>query len=364
MNKIMDIQVLVDDIVRGGPDQDFSKLGKITAGRHYEDPDLLLLRYTHEAQFTPAPDWNQRELLCRGLIVNAKTGEIVARPFDKFWNYGQSGLYPQGHITQAREKMDGSLGILYRHNGEHHIATRGSFTSDQALWATYYLNENYDLSYLDDSLTLLFEIIYPENRIVLDYGKREDLVLLATRNRFSGKYVDYARFSSFAVQYGFNIPLPYVFNSSSDIVYAAQNLIDKEGWVVEYSDGSRWKFKGDQYVELHRWLARFSYKVVLEAMRDGKLDDLQSVCPPEYKKELEIYEAAIRIVFVHIRTAISSRYLSLPLETSRKEIALIIQAEHKAYAKFLFSLLDKKDIDVLIYNAILEEHKNEDRMAN
>ena len=31
------------------------------------------------------------------------------------------------------EKKDGSMGTLYRHNGEYKVATRGSFYSDQAV---------------------------------------------------------------------------------------------------------------------------------------------------------------------------------------------------------------------------------------
>lgn len=358
------IDVFVDDIVRGGPDQDFSKLGKIKAVKHYEDPNLLLFNYTHEAQFTPAREWKQRELLCRGLIINAKTGEIVARPFDKFWNYGQSDMYPQGHITQSWEKMDGSLGILYRHNDEYHIATRGSFTSDQALWATYYLNKNYDLSGLDDNLTLLFEIIYPENRIVLDYDGREDLVLLAARNRFSGEYISTGNLGGLSYAYNFNIPKTSIFDTPSAVVEAAHTLIDKEGWVVEYSDGSRWKFKGDQYVELHRWLSRFSYKVVLEALRDGKIGDLTSKCPPEYKDELKKYWLQIAVGFSTILGKINDAYGSLPFNEPRKNIALFIQKNFPQDAKYLFAQLDGKDLARLIYNQLLEEHKHENRMAD
>ncbi|HRF99146.1 MAG TPA: hypothetical protein PLZ51_28235, partial [Aggregatilineales bacterium] len=74
-------------------------------------------------------------------------------------------------------KMDGSLGILYRWQGAYYIATRGNFDSDQAIWATIFLRTHYDLHNLADEYTLLFEIIYPDNRIVVNYGQRQDLVL-------------------------------------------------------------------------------------------------------------------------------------------------------------------------------------------
>ena len=73
---------------------------------------------------------------CRGLILNVSTGEVLAQPFPKFFNY-------QEHITKSRpipneppivsEKLDGSLGILYQLNIVLYIAMRGSLMSDQAV---------------------------------------------------------------------------------------------------------------------------------------------------------------------------------------------------------------------------------------
>ena len=50
--------------------------------------------------------------------------------------------------------------------------------SDQAVEATKML-QNHDLSNLNRDWTLLFEIIYPENKIVCDYGDTRNLFLLA-----------------------------------------------------------------------------------------------------------------------------------------------------------------------------------------
>jgi len=91
--------------------------------------DLTLFNYSPEVQY--AGDWNPFELMSRGLILS-RSGEVVARPFDKFFNYGEGGQFPTHPLVSVTEKMDGSLGILYRHDGLHKIATRGSFDSDQA----------------------------------------------------------------------------------------------------------------------------------------------------------------------------------------------------------------------------------------
>ena len=57
-------------------------------------------------------------------------GEIVARAFDKFFNYGERGINisPSGKIKNVYEKIDGNLGVLYRDNGKYKISTREEWT--------------------------------------------------------------------------------------------------------------------------------------------------------------------------------------------------------------------------------------------
>ena len=51
--------------------------------------ELAIFNYTKAAQF--AERWNFFERVSRGLILNAVTGEVVARSFDKFFNWGEGG---------------------------------------------------------------------------------------------------------------------------------------------------------------------------------------------------------------------------------------------------------------------------------
>ena len=78
--------------------------------------DLVLFNYTAKAQY--AGRWNFFERVSRGLILNWRTGEVVARPFDKFFNLGEPrGPLFQGGIISVTEKKDGSLGFFYSDNG-------------------------------------------------------------------------------------------------------------------------------------------------------------------------------------------------------------------------------------------------------
>lgn len=143
--------------------------GDIRRQTHPEFPELTIYNYGEEVQYRNR--WNKITLACRGLIINQATGEVVARPWEKFFNFGQMDNRIESDApVEVTDKMDGSLGILYRRpDGVCAIATRGSFASDQALEANKIWSESY--SYLDvsEDYTFLFEILVPWNRIVVSY---------------------------------------------------------------------------------------------------------------------------------------------------------------------------------------------------
>lgn len=123
--------------------------------------DLTIWNYSPKVQYDRL--WDEITLQCRGLVTNSE-GKVVARPFQKFFNY-EEYLENAPHMIpnepfEVFDKMDGSLGILFNYNGEWIIATRGSFTSDQAIKAKEMLDEKYPTENLDKNNTYLFEIIY------------------------------------------------------------------------------------------------------------------------------------------------------------------------------------------------------------
>src|SRR5689334_14744679 len=98
--------------------------------RRHPSASLTILNYTERCQYERGL-WNDVTLACRGLIFNDQR-EVVARPFRKFFNYGQSEA-PTFELTEpceATDKIDGSLGILYRADDGWSIATRGSFDGE------------------------------------------------------------------------------------------------------------------------------------------------------------------------------------------------------------------------------------------
>lgn len=310
--------------------------------------DLVILNYKPEVQFENS--WTPLEIACRGLIINHKTGEVVARPFDKFFNWGENDRKTDVDIKIITEKLDGSLGILYRKNG-YKIATRGSFKSEQALWATDFLFKKYGdkLGHIPCSWTLLFEIIYPENRIVVDYGNRHELVLLAIRNRFTGHYIHHSDVQMFGNQYGFGIPKVFQYNGVNEILNLCSQInANNEGWVVEFKDGQRFKFKGDEYKKIHKLISGLSFKFVLENHAAGTLKNALVLIPDEFKKEINEWENQINNTIATIKGRVEGVFSIAPKD-NRKNYALWCKETVPELLPYMFARLDDKDLMPIIY---------------
>lgn len=301
--------------------------------------DLAILDYSPKTQL-----WNELEIICRGLIVNKTTLEIVARPFDKFFNWGERGAsQPKGSIVSVAEKMDGSLGILYRYGENYAIATRHSFDSQQALWATQFFNTHWNKIKIPDSYTLLFEIIYPENRILLNYGNRQDLVLLAIRNRFNGEYLSNAEVDEFAKKYGFTRPAYFeVKNPDELLTYCEQLSGHEEGFVALMGNGDRWKFKGKRYLELHKKFKGISRKSVAKAIVDGTITNYLLEIPEEFCEEVETWHNGIWTFAENVEQDITKLFIQSPIN-SKKDFAIWVNKNvYPPYRRYMFAKYDGK----------------------
>ena len=318
---------------------------------HHPNIALSIFNYTAKAQYER--HWTPETLMCRGLILCDGTYDVVARPFDKFFNWLECGYTSDGHIVTVTEKMDGSLGILYRWRDQFAIATRGSFDGDQAQWATEKLRDHYryNLKDLPEEWTLLFEIVYPENRIVVDYGKTEALYLLGIRNRHTGRDLPfYPHVYEVAQAYGFPTPRTFNFDSVMDLIAATDDLpATIEGWVVLFSDGQRFKFKGDRYVELHRLVTNASFKRVLESTRDGRYEQMVADVPDEFLVQIREWHKEIMNKVECTEARINLVMRDAQPSWTRKQFALWAQANHQQLLPYLFAALDDRPVRPLIF---------------
>lgn len=313
--------------------------------------DLYIYNYTANTQF--AWEWNDVTLNCRGLIVDGEDN-IVARPFKKFFSYEQlDGKLPNvdGDILdyKVEEKMDGSMLIIVNYKGNVVCATRGSFVSDQAKKAYEFLTpELLTGTYKGDSyvhefkqgFTYIFEIIYKQNRIVVDYDFEGLVLLLMTDTELGGEYD--------SVYLPWRRPRKYNFESLEEILaYEEPNL---EGFVLKFQNGERVKIKLEDYKRLHRLITGVSEKTVWEAMRNGTLEELLEGTPDEFYDFVEGVRAELQEKYEAIEREAKDNFVDLG---DRKANALHYQTLPNA--GLLFNMLDGKDYSQGIWKQIRPE---------
>lgn len=258
--------------------------GWVTKRPHPTLP-YFIYNYTPEVQYSNY--WNEITMNCRGLILDDQYN-IIARPWRKFFNLGQVDLPIQFDTpVEVMDKADGSLGILYPTPEGFDIATRGSFESEQAhtasaiWWGNYheYYNDSAEREVLQD-YTILFEIIYPSNRIVLDYGGMTDLVLLGSVGKSTGFYYG-PKVTANMIAWPGPVVEVMPFNTLSEAL-GKTDRPNAEGYVIR-SHNFMVKIKQPDYLELHKLVTNATPKTVWEQLRAGKSkEQIVSVFPDEF----------------------------------------------------------------------------------
>lgn len=319
--------------------------GLIRTQNHPEHTNLVILNYTQDVQFGRM--WTDLTMASRGLVVDMDTGDVVARPFEKFFNLSEPECIDinTSEPYTLWEKMDGSLGILFNYEGEWIWATRGSFTSDQAVEAKRIFEESYDYEDLDAEFTHLFEIIYPENRIVVDYQGDSKLVSLGSIHTKTG------------VEIGPNkmFPTPKKFDMTLEemMEYDESNF---EGFVIKTPNG-RAKYKLEEYVHLHRIVFGLSTIAVWEALKDGTYHEYITAIPEEFLPWVYKVSAELSEKF-HLLMAEAYRdYRMYTVEDDRKETAKGYQEYGGKPTSARFAILDGKDPSEIIWKHVRPEHQ-------
>lgn len=322
-----------------------------------EDDTLSIYNYTELSQYKRF--WNSVTLNCRGLILDNDMN-IVARPWKKFFNFGERPLeFSTADPTEVTDKMDGSLGILYRHpvTGDYRIATRGSFLSEQAGHATDIWNDNYShrVTVLD-GYTFLFEIIYPENRIVIDYGF-DDLVLLGAVENSRGFYYGPTEARGMLNWPG-RVTEVFQYKSLNECIGVHRKNV--EGFVIR-SGTSIVKMKQEDYISLHKLVTGLNERAVWERLRGGETrDSICSSLPDEFHAFVDDVANDLENRFEYIYTTSHVDYcdilnkMPVHLNVDDKEWRKIF-AGHAVKTKWpslVFNFLDNRPVRQSIWDMI------------
>ncbi|UUG69452.1 RNA ligase [Streptomyces phage Sham] len=317
-----------------------------------EDNTLSIYNYTEAAQYRRY--WTDVTLNCRGLILDNDMN-IVARPWKKFFNYGERPLlFSTDDPVEVTDKKDGSLGILYRHpmTGDWKIATRGSFLSEQAIHATKVFQDRYvHIALPDENLTVLFEIVYPGNRIVLDYGEMDDLILLGS---VQNKYGWYYGPNETAGMINWTGPVTEVFEYRTLNDAFADYRPNAEGLVIR-AGSEMVKLKQADYVALHKLVTGLNERAVWERLRAGETrDNICASLPDEFHGFVDEVADRLEKEFQKIYLTAHQDYCKvlnmMPAKYTRKDFAL--QAVKCKNNSLLFSFLDNRSVRDSIWDMI------------
>ena len=209
---------------------------------------------------------------CRGLVLEVGTWEVIARPFDRFFNAGEGHAAPltgpeagRGSM-RVQEKVDGSLAILYRYGGAWQVGSSGTptgmgamektspLTFRDAFWRVWSASGWELPGDSEGGTAFLFELCVPENRVICRHD-RPSLTLIGARDRDGierrpGEFSD-----RWAVVREFPLPDLAAVRES----FRAMNPLRQEGYVL-VTDGdparpqagfARQKCKHPGYVALH-----------------------------------------------------------------------------------------------------------------
>lgn len=325
------------------------ELGFINTQFHKDFPSLQLYNYSDKCTFEEA--WDEYTSMARGLIVCHEEKRIVARPFPKFHNYGTKHAYVpwEGEPFEVFEKMDGSLIIIFFYKGEWRTATRGSFSSDQAIWAKNWIDKNKPWpikeTVIFDTLTFLAEAIYPENRIVINYGDRSELVLLGLIDIESGEELN--RVS--ALRNNWSIPKKHTPESFSKLLEETKALPgNQEGYVVRYASGNRIKIKGDEYCRIHRLISRVTPLALWENLAECEnMEAIKKDIPDEFLEDFDKIVELLSFKFCENLKLVMDTDLKFK-HLSDKELGLDLgQITNPIARKFIFSFRKGKFIKEL-----------------
>jgi len=325
-----------------------------------------LVNYTPKVVYNHL--WEEYPILldCRGMIY-MPDGKVIAKPFRRFFNVGEfpgtdmESLSKLG-TPRISHKMDGSMLTLFfdPETDATRFATRGSFTSDQALAATSLWHERHEegVNYFYPDITLVFEYVAPSNRIVVAYD-RPRLVLTGMIEIDTGHEWAYDDIGVYAGVNGLeSVPL----EEGDYTTLSAREIRNFEGYVLHWpGPGVRVKVKLPEYVRLHRIVTGTTEHSVWDVLaRNGTRGELLRDLPVDLHGWLhDVADNLLRLYYILMgesevhEEALTSRNLRGNDKDTRKGAAAYVAANVPAHLRAaMFLYLDGKDYRSLLWRQL------------
>jgi RNA ligase len=213
-----------------------------------------------------------------------RNGDLLARPFQKFFNLGERDetrpeLVDFSKPFDILDKLDGSMVHPVLVDDQILWMTKMGL-SDTALRAGEFARRNgYDRMARDllaDGITPIYEWMSPRDRIVVRYDT-DSMPLTALRRTHSGEYLRWGEMEGTAARYG--VPVVGHFRGSFQGIKAFQEHIGalegEEGYIIRFHDGHMLKLKNLWYLRIHKNKEEIEHeKNVWNLVLEDRVDDV------------------------------------------------------------------------------------------
>jgi len=251
---------------------------------------LIKLNYTTEAIY--AERWNPYLMTCRGIIIDTRTYDVIAHPFDKFFNdheYVRMGIrIPVEMRYWITEKLDGVLIIPYHYENKLCFSTRGSFRNE-------FIDKAYAIATFKDlpltEYSFMFELISPgfsKGDFLVTHYDHEALVLVGVRSHRTGLLLTPPEVVALARQH--RLEYYQIFENTYDQIKDLQNRIagsTLEGWVIFFENQFLLKVKRSEYLNLFRIIKNINAKTILKILLENAYGEFIKSVPEELRSTVQ-----------------------------------------------------------------------------
>lgn len=292
---------------------------------------------------------------CRGLVLEDGTWDILAYPFNKFFNYGELEVKNiDWNSACYYEKLDGSMVILWFDPvvGNWNFGTRSVCRGGNTMpgmsctfkeLAVEGLPSSLDYSLLNKRYTYIFELTSPYNRMVCEY-KNILMTLIGVRDLDTLLEIPIENIAS---QLQLPTPKKYSFNSIEDMIKVINdwNPVEHEGVVVVDKYFERIKVKNIAYIAAHGAISHVSAsnRNLLKIIIMEKDDDLVPIMSDWLLNKTKEIKNKYRDLIIQIE----KDWNEFKHIVNDKEFALTIK--YTTWPSVLFSLRQKKATSIEDY---------------
>jgi len=219
--------------------------------------------------------WRQDNKHLRSSVWNYE-GELISAGFPKFTNFGENPEHfpvPQSlKNCTVVEKLDGSLLIVSKYKGQLILRTRGTVdahTMDNGheleIFKEKFLNSINHATPDTWNVSILFEWVSPQNKIVINYGAEPDWYVVGIVRHNDYSLFEQSELDMWAKNKNFKRPATYTFSDVNDLLENVEHWKGKEGVVIYSQDGQMLhKVKAFEYLKCHAFKGNATFENTIE----------------------------------------------------------------------------------------------------